>query len=72
MQWPEDHMSTDAKKKEKTHKYQCYAPNATNHSPTPTFLEVANTTLKYAHIDITSRSNNYMKNWKNTTEGGGR
>ncbi len=45
------HMSTDAKRNT-PHRDQCYAPNVTNHSPTHTSLEVANTTLNYAHPDI--------------------
>ena len=60
MKWPGDHTSTDAKINT-THKDQCYAPIVTNHSPTHTSLEVANTTLNYAHTNITTHSNYYMK-----------
>ena len=70
MKWPRDHMSTNAKRNT-THRDQYYAPNVTNHSPTHTSLEAANTTLNYVHPDITTRSNYYTKNWKNTTEEGG-
>ncbi len=61
MKWPGDHMSTDAKR-DTAHRDLCYASNVANHSPTHTFLEVANTTRNYAHQDITSRSNYYMNN----------
>ena len=70
MKWLGDHKSTYAKRNT-THKDQCSGPNVTNLSPTHTSLEVANTTLNYAHPDITVRSSCYMDNWKNTTAGDG-
>ena len=64
-------MSIDAKRNT-THRDQCYAPNVTNPSPTPTSSEVANTTPNYVHPDIIAHSNSYMNNWKNIMEGDGR
>ena len=66
-----DHMSTNAKRNT-IHRAQCFAPNVTNLSPTHTLWEDANTNPDYAHLDITSHSNCYMNNWKNTMEGDGR
>ena len=63
-------MSTDAKRN-KINMDQCYAPNVTNLSPTPTSLEDVNTTPNYTHLDTIARSNSYMNNWKNTMEGDG-
>ncbi len=71
MKWHGDRMSTDVKIN-KTNMDQCYAPNVTNPSPTPTSLEVGNTAQNYAHPVIIAHSNCYMNNWKNTMEGDGR
>ena len=65
-----DHMSTHAKRN-KINTDQCYASNITNLSPTPTSWEAANITPNYAHLDTIARSNSYMNNWKNITEGDG-
>jgi len=68
MKWPGDHTYTDARR-DITQKDQCYAPIATNRSPTHTSWEDANITPKSARQDTTARSNSFKTNWTNTMKG---